>query len=234
MSNYLDSSSPIVLAHRGGAVEVGAADNSLVAFQHAVAVGCKYLETDVRMGEDGRLYLWHDASSKIPNRPLKLDDKAPYLTPEELFLTFPNCYFAIDPKDTLSVEPLANLIITHGLQYQVCLGASFDARARRVADIVESRSGKRPFTALVSGNASLELLTNPWALQRRKRAYKASFIHVHRKLISPVAINNAHKQGLKIIAWVANRPETMQKFLSWGIDGFMTDYPGRTRNFSVR
>lgn len=231
MNSYLDTTTFYIIAHRGGAAEAGATENSLAAFEYTAANSDKaYLACDVRMGEDGRLYLWHESTAKIPNRPLKIGEKAPFFTPDELFARFPDNYFTVDPKDTLCLEPLADLITRYNLHNQICIGAAFDARARRVADLVEANTGKRPFTALVSANASLELLTNPWALRKRKLAYQATFIHVHRSLISPLAIQNAHKQGLRIIAWVVNKPETMQKFIDWGIDGIMTDYPKRLQN----
>jgi glycerophosphoryl diester phosphodiesterase len=48
----------LVCAHRGASLTLP--DNSLAAFAAAVASGCEVIETDVRMGLDGRLVLAHD------------------------------------------------------------------------------------------------------------------------------------------------------------------------------
>jgi glycerophosphoryl diester phosphodiesterase len=47
-----------VIAHRGGSMENP--ENTLQAFQHAVALGAHMLETDVRMSKDGVIVVAHD------------------------------------------------------------------------------------------------------------------------------------------------------------------------------
>jgi glycerophosphoryl diester phosphodiesterase len=48
----------MVGAHRGASVALP--DNSIVAFEAAIASGCEAIETDVRRSPDGRLVLAHD------------------------------------------------------------------------------------------------------------------------------------------------------------------------------
>jgi glycerophosphoryl diester phosphodiesterase len=48
-------------AHRGGAGE--RPENSLAAFDHAVECGCTLLELDVRLTQDGRVVVIHDATT---------------------------------------------------------------------------------------------------------------------------------------------------------------------------
>ena len=35
--------------------------------------------------------------------------------------------------------------------------------------------------------------------------------------------------GLKVIPWTVNNPVEMEKFVAWGVDGIITDYPNRLR-----
>src|SRR3954454_5363499 len=55
----LDHRVPVGFAHRGGAGE--APENTLPAFEAAVALGYRYLETDVHLTRDGVLVAFHDA-----------------------------------------------------------------------------------------------------------------------------------------------------------------------------
>lgn len=50
----------LVSAHRGGAAEDRSAQNTLAAFEAAIALGCDYVEFDVRLTADGRPVIFHD------------------------------------------------------------------------------------------------------------------------------------------------------------------------------
>jgi glycerophosphoryl diester phosphodiesterase len=50
----------LVSAHRGGAGDDHARENTVAAFESAIATGCDYVEFDVRLTADGRAVLFHD------------------------------------------------------------------------------------------------------------------------------------------------------------------------------
>ena len=63
------------LAHRGGATYPAnlARENTLHAFTEAVAMGYRYLETDVHATADGVLIAFHDTEARPRHRPARPD-----------------------------------------------------------------------------------------------------------------------------------------------------------------
>ena len=42
-------------------------------------------------------------------------------------------------------------------------------------------------------------------------------------------LKEAKALGLRVIPWTINNPADMERFLGWGVDGIITDYPDRLR-----
>lgn len=55
---YLNGEKPIAFAHRGGAKVWP--ENTLFAFERAIALGYRYIETDVHLSSDGEIVIFHD------------------------------------------------------------------------------------------------------------------------------------------------------------------------------
>lgn len=51
------------------------------------------------------------------------------------------------------------------------------------------------------------------------------------KVITPGLVKDAHLQKKEVHAWIINEIENMKKLIEMGIDGIITDYPDRLREF---
>ena len=144
---YLDAVGPdgvIAMAHRGGALhpEIPGVENTLHAFEHAVALGYEYLETDVHVTRDGVLLAFHDdvldrvtdATGRLADlsaeqiSAARIREQYPVPTMAELLEAFPGCRFNIDLKSRGAVDALADLIDRTGSHDRICVGSFSQTR----------------------------------------------------------------------------------------------------------
>src|SRR5689334_8819134 len=119
---FLDWPTPIAFAHRGGAGDWP--ENTLPAFAGAVALGYRYVETDVHVTADGVLLAFHDdhldrvtdrtgAICDLPYREVKealVDGREPIPLFEDIVGTWPDVRVNIDPKHDGAIDSLADAI----------------------------------------------------------------------------------------------------------------------------
>jgi glycerophosphoryl diester phosphodiesterase len=232
---FLDWPGPLPFAHRGGASE--APENTLPAFEHAVRLGYRYLETDVHATADGVLVAFHDdrldrvtdaegAISALPWSAVqraRVDGREPIPLLEELLGAFPEARVNIDPKHDDAVEPLAEVIRRTGAASRVCVGAFSDRRIAKVRALVGPElcvgMGPRQVTQLVSASRGLPAgrLTGACAQvptgPRRAPLVTARFVEA------------AHRRGVQVHVWTIDDPAEMVRLLDLGVDGLMTDRP---------
>jgi glycerophosphoryl diester phosphodiesterase len=48
--------------------------------------------------------------------------------------------------------------------------------------------------------------------------------------LTQALVKEAQGLGLKVIPWTVNNPADMERFIGWGVDGIITDYPDRLRS----
>src|SRR5690606_14437738 len=112
---FLDHPGPLAFAHRGGA---GAwPENTMPAFQGAIDLGYRYLETDVHLTADGVLVAFHDDRlDRVTDRAgliseltydevaaARVDGREPIVVFEDLLRSFPDARFNVDPKHDAAV-----------------------------------------------------------------------------------------------------------------------------------
>jgi glycerophosphoryl diester phosphodiesterase len=77
--------------------------------------------------------------------------------------------------------------------------------------------------------AGLELAGYGGSVPKLVRAAGCSGWSSFFRNLTPAAIDEAHAQGLTVLAWTVNDPADMARLIDWKVDGLITDYPDRAR-----
>ncbi len=235
--SYLDSPTPLAVAHRGGSLtssNVGI-ENSLAAFSHAYAMGYRYLETDVHASSDGRVYAFHDDTlERTTGNPVaiaslssdavdaeRLGGREPIPTLEQLIEAFPDARLNIDVKSDAAVEETCAVIEDLSAFDRVCL-ASFDHQ--RVLRMRQRLPGVA--TSASSREATMVKLLPAWLL-RLLRVPGALCLQVPERrgirVVTRHFVKRAHALGLQVHVWTVDDADSMNRLLDLGVDGIMTD-----------
>ncbi len=141
-SAFLDAPGPLAFAHRGGAAH--APENSWRAFEHAVGLGYRYLETDLQATSDGVLVTFHDKTltrvcgqdgrvrrlSHAELSAARIDGTEPIPLLEDLLAAWPDVRFNLDVKDVPAIAPLPEVLRRTNAWDRVCV-VSFSASRLR-------------------------------------------------------------------------------------------------------
>jgi glycerophosphoryl diester phosphodiesterase len=243
---YLTHEHPIRFAHRGSRVLWP--QNTMAAFQGAVDLGFRYLETDVHVSADGRVVVFHDdrlqgltdGSGLVWERSwdeLRLLDAAHHFDPErdhplrgrglgiplleEVLRTFPDCLFNIDLKQERIEQALADLIAKLRAEDRILVGSFHDRRIRRF------REATAGMVATSAGPRELAAVLATARLPRHcsspADAYQVPDWLVRRA--GRTLITAAHRADKQVHAWTVNDPADMHRLLNLGVDGIVTDRP---------
>ncbi|MFI1537858.1 glycerophosphodiester phosphodiesterase [Streptomyces anandii] len=232
---YLDHPGPIAFAHRGGAAD--GVENTVAQFRRAVALGYRYIETDVHATADGRLVAFHDTTldrvtdgaGRIADLPwedvrhARVGGREPVPLFEELLETFPEVRWNIDVKAEPALLPLLELIERTGAWGRVCVGSFSEARVVRAQRLAGPRLATSYGTRGVLG-LRLRSWGVPAALRRSAVAAQVPVSQSGVPVVDPLFLRAAHARGLHVHVWTVNEPKRMHRLLDLGVDGIMTDH----------
>ncbi|MFF4817567.1 glycerophosphodiester phosphodiesterase [Kitasatospora sp. NPDC001309] len=237
MHPFLDHPGPLAFAHRGG--ELGHPENSLAAFEAAVALGYRYLETDVHATADGVLVAFHDsrldrvtdragAVAELPwetVRRARIGGTEPVPLLEDLLGAFPAARFNVDVKAAPAVRPLVEAIRRTNAWDRVCVGGFSDSRIAAV----RAAAGPRLATSLGPREvARLRLHSLAGPLARGGAPFAGLCAQVperHRgiRVVDRAFVRAAHRLGLQVHVWTVDDATRIRSLLDLGVDGIMAD-----------
>jgi glycerophosphoryl diester phosphodiesterase len=244
MPSFWEGKFPVmVIAHRG--FSGSAPENTLAAFKKAMEIKSDVIEFDVRFSRDGHLVVFHDdtlertthVQGKVADHTLKalqqLDagswfnpvfagERIPTLK-EVLDVTRGRIRLNIEIKKgdhgKYSMLDLADQTL-HEVEKaemeQQVLFSSFDLSA---LERVHEKNPRVPVAFITR---------DPWNIpQDAMKGKSFPVLNPRKSVLNENNLSMARQQGIRVNVWTLNTEEEMEKFISMGVNGIITDHPDR-------
>lgn len=243
MHEFLDHPGPIPFAHRGRSLD--GRENSMAAFERAIGLGYRYLETDVRATRDGTLLAFHDktldrvtdhagAIARLPYSQVakaRIAGTEPIPRLEEILGAWPRARVNIDVKAENAIGPLTEVLHRTRAWDRVCVTSFSTRRLRHVRARMRLLAGREVCTALSPHGVALlraRSLSGPLGGLIRLRELGVPCAQVPYRLarapfVTRAFVTTAHALGLAVHVWTVNDPAVMGDLLDLGVDGIITD-----------
>ena len=241
-----------VIGHRGAAAF--APENTLPSFQHAVDVGAHGVELDLHCSVDGHLVVIHDptlprttdGAGSVEER--TLDElrtfDAGYQFTMDRGKTFPfrgqgiriptleevlevvgTRPIVAEIKSVTAGHAMGRWLKTSSARAQILVGGfkreEVEPAGRHARWRCAYQNELRAYVFL--GKIGLGRLFVPNGVDAAMVPEKHGMI----RIVSPGFIRRAQADGLGVFVWTVNHPDDVRRLLDWGVDGLVTDAPGR-------
>lgn len=238
--NRWNVDAPLVIAHRGASSI--APENTLPAFITALAEGADAIELDIKLTKDGTLVVHHDQTldrttngsgfvSEWTWKELRKLDVGGHDSERYKDVRIPslkNVFESLGDQLLYNLElteyrrPMTDITVKttrlvreYHLENNVLFSSFSPLELFRLAKLVD-----RSRIALLMDRGASGLLR---MIARRVIPYMS--YHPSDELVDSSLIQSTHKIGKRVNVWTVNDQDRMEKLLSWGVDGIITDVP---------
>ncbi len=208
----------------------------MAAYQAAVDLGYRYVETDVHRTADGVLVAFHDeVLDRVTDRQGSIADLPfhevrqarvdgePIPLLEEVLAAWPEVRVYIDAKDDASVAPLVAAIERTRAHERVCIGSFSGRRAARLRHVTEGRvctwMGRADVARLRLASLGVPITGFP-APCTQVPVRKGPITLVDRRFLA-----KAHDHGVAVHVWTVDERPEMERLLDLGVDGIVSNRP---------
>lgn len=231
---FLDWPGPIAVAHRGGAAEQP--ENTMTAFAAAVALGYRYVETDVHATADSMLVAFHDhtldratdmtgAVSELPYAEVRRATVGGHHIPllEDVLGEWPDLRVHVDAKHLAAAAPLVAAVDRTGAHDRVCIGSFSDRTVRALRHLSRGRictwMGRAEILSLRLASFGVPTPASPAGCTQVPVRQGRLPLLDHRFVAA------AHRRGVGVHVWTIDERPEMERLLDLGVDAILSDRP---------
>ena len=237
------SKNVLVIAHRGASDLLP--DNSIPSFDQALAEKADMIELDVRKTADGYLVLYHDWYMRYNCEAYsdlgvsRMVSHARYsqlqrcceqngfelVTLDEVLARYGGrIAINIELKAGGYEQEVVNLVHRYGLSSSIVFSSFIPWVIMKLKDIDGSiKSGWIIGQEQVLKVNRLARVMLGWFFKKMK----ADSAHLHYEIVTPEVIGRFHSQNMPVYAWTVNDSKIMSDLIEIGVDGIITNKPGR-------
>ncbi len=221
------------IAHRGA--KGYEPENTIIAFQKAIDLGCDGIELDVHLSSDGEIIVIHDETidrttngkgfvnqmTLLELKTYKINDKFEIPTLKEVFELI-NYKFLINIElksyETADkvVEFIENQILSKNRNFENIIVSSFDWNALQQVHFLNDEIQIGVLTA-----TDLDLAFS------FAKFIKAKTINPYFHLLNEENIAKIQQKGFEIHTWTVNEIEDIEKMKALKVDGIISDFLDR-------
>lgn len=216
----------------------------MLAFQGAVDLGYRWLETDLRLAADGVVMCIHDATvdrttgaggpiGRYTRSELERLDAGTALAGfedrglgvpslEEVLTAFPQVQVTVDLKEDGLEEPLWELLQRLDAVERAVVGSFSGRRLRRFRRVAGGSVLTSAGPAAVVRVRAASVATTP---RRVADALQVPERFGGLRVVTPAMVAKAKKADMVTHVWTVNESADMHRLLDWGVDGIITDRP---------
>lgn len=245
----------LIYGHRGAAGD--APENTLAAFELALAQGADGIEFDVRLSADGEPVVIHDARLNrttsgsgfvhaYPAQALKALDAGSWFNeryPAQARGRFVRQRIPLLEEVLTWVRQRGCRALVEikegsgtypGIEAKILRAIRSTATASVVTIISFDHAGLRRLRELDADLSLGASFKRPLFALRRAKSLGARMVVPHWAFASRQFIGRAHQAGLDVVVWTVNQPDAMRRKIADGVDGIITDYPARLAAMRAR
>jgi glycerophosphoryl diester phosphodiesterase len=230
---------PWVIAHRGASGH--APENTLAAFERAVALGAGFIETDLHLTRDARFVAIHDPTlERTTNGKGQVKDS----TLAEIRKLDAGMWFDREfmGQKVPTLEEIVDFAAKHDvifyleLKYEAAWGMHHSLvgalqKSGGAARSIIISSSEPALTALrqVDASAMMGLIFDEPNQDHAKVAIELGVRQLcpHYSLVSSEMVEQAHGLDLQVATWTVDDAAAMRAVIAAKVDGIMTNFPDR-------
>jgi glycerophosphoryl diester phosphodiesterase len=217
---------PLIIAHRGDSSR--ALENSLEAFQLALALQVDMIEFDIRKSRDNQLYVMHDhdtgrtagkninieqsLSGEIADIKLKNGEAIPFLS-DVLTLVNGKVGLNIEIKSEGAGALTAAHLAGSGYKGQVLISSFKEREVQDARRVLPSVLVAGIFDTFVSAEVN------------KYKSLGYGVISLRKKTVTRELVSACHDKKIKVYVWTVDEEDEIRHFIEWGVDGMYSNKP---------